>query len=180
MSHIKKLVFTAVCAALCIVLPVAFHAVPNGGNIFLPLHIPVLLCGLICGFPYGLACGLIGPLLSCLCSGMPPAAVLPSMTIECAAYGLVTGLMMRVLRTKSAIADLYISVITAMLLGRTLAGIANALIFTPGISPFVWVISALTTGIPGICIQLVVMPAVYFALTRAHLIPKRYIREYER
>lgn len=180
LSHIKKLVFTAVCAALCIVLPVAFHAVPNGGNIFLPLHIPVLLCGLICDFPYGLTCGLIGPALSCLCSGMPPAAVLPSMMLECAAYGLVAGFMMRILRLRSAIADLYISMLVAMLLGRTLAGFANALIFTPGISPFAWVVSALVTGIPGICIQLVVMPAVFFTLTRARLIPKRYIREDER
>ncbi|MBQ2893630.1 MAG: ECF transporter S component [Oscillospiraceae bacterium] len=177
LSHLRKLIFTAVCAALCIALPVAFHAVPNAGNIFLPLHIPVLLCGLICGIPYGLACGLMGPVLSFLCSGMPPAAALPSMTVECAVYGLVMGLMMRLLRTRSAVADVYISVITAMLAGRILAGIANALIFTPGISALAWVASALVTGIPGICIQLVVIPAVFFALTRARLIPRRYCQE---
>ena len=62
-SYVKKMVFTAVCAALCLVLPMAFHSVPNAGSIFLPMHIPVLLCGLICGWKYGLAVGLILPVL---------------------------------------------------------------------------------------------------------------------
>ena len=174
LTYIKKFVFTAVCVALCIVLPMAFHTVPNAGAIFLPMHIPVLLCGLICGWPYGLVCGLIGPFLSSFLTGMPTAAVLPSMMVECATYGLVTGLIMQFIRTKSAIADLYISMVTAMILGRTVAGLAKALILTPGAAPFAWVTTSLITGIPGICIQLIVMPAVVFALTRARLIPQRY------
>lgn len=59
--RIRKTVITALCVALCIVLPMAFHMVKNAGTIFLPMHIPVLLCGLICGWQYGLVCGLIGP-----------------------------------------------------------------------------------------------------------------------
>lgn len=172
-SYVKKMVFTAVCAALCLVLPMAFHSVPNAGSIFLPMHIPVLLCGLICGWPFGFVCGLLGPFISSF-TGMPPAAVLPSMMVECAAYGLVTGLMMKFVRTKHAVADLYISMITAMVLGRVVAGLAKAWIFTPGTAPFAWVTTSLITGIPGICIQLVVMPAVVLALTRAKLIPNRY------
>ena len=177
MSHIKKLVFTAVCAALCVVLPMAFHTVPNAGTVFLPMHIPILLCGLICGWPFGFVCGLVGPFLSSFFTGMPPAAMLPSMMVECATYGLVTGLMMKFVRTKSSFADLYISMLTAMILGRTVAGLAKALIFTPGAAPFAWVSTSLITGIPGICIQLIVMPAVVFALTRARLIPERYAKE---
>ena len=64
-SHTKNLVLTAFCIALCIVLPMAFHAIGAGAT-FLPMHIPVLLCGLLCGWPFGAACGLIGPLLSSL------------------------------------------------------------------------------------------------------------------
>lgn len=173
MSPIKKLVFTAVCAALCLVLPMAFHTVPNAGTIFLPMHIPVLLCGLICGWPYGFVCGLVGPFISSF-TGMPPLAILPSMMVECAFYGLITGLMMRFIHTRYAIADLYISLITAMLLGRIVAGLAKSLIFSPGTAPFAWVTTSLVAGIPGICIQLIVMPAVVFALTKARLIPQRY------
>lgn len=172
-SYVKKMVFTAVCAALCLVLPMAFHSVPNAGSIFLPMHIPVLLCGLICGWPFGLVCGLLGPFISSF-TGMPPAAVLPSMMVECGVYGLVAGLMMKYVHTRHNVADLYISMVTAMLLGRVVAGFAKAWIFTPGTGAFAWVTTSLITGIPGICIQLVVMPAVVLALTRAKLIPNRY------
>ena len=174
LSHTKRLVLTAVCAALCVVLPMAFHAFPGGGNIFLPMHIPVLLCGMICSWPYGLACGIIGPLLSSLLTQMPPAAVLPGMLVECAVYGLVTGLMLRFVRTGKVYADLYISMITAMLLGRVAAGFAKGLLFAPGTPLFAWVTTSLVEGIPGICIQLVLLPLLVSALTRAKLLPQRY------
>ena len=174
LSPVKKLVFTAVCAALCVVLPLAFHAIPNAGTVFLPMHIPVLLCGLVCGWPYGRVTGLMGPLLSSIITGMPPAAMLPSMMVECGVYGLVTGLMMRYIRTGKLLPDLYISMLTAMALGRVVSGLAKALIFTPGTAPFAWVTTSLVSGIPGIVIQLLLMPLVIFALTRARLIPVRY------
>lgn len=65
-SATRKLVMAAMCAALGVVLPQAFHMVPNAGSVLLPMHIPVLLCGLACGWPYGLACGILAPLLSSL------------------------------------------------------------------------------------------------------------------
>ena len=173
MKQTRNLVIAAMMVALGVALPQAFHAVPNAGSIFLPMHIPVLLCGLICGWPYGLVCGLLGPAVSSL-TGMPPIAILPSMMVECATYGAVTGLMMKFVRTKHATADLYISMITAMILGRVVSGLAKALIFSPGTAPFAWVTTSLITGIPGICIQLVVMPVIVFSLTKAHLIPIRY------
>ena len=49
LTPVKKIVLTAVCAALCVVVPMAFHAIPNAGYVFLPMHIPVLLCGIVCG-----------------------------------------------------------------------------------------------------------------------------------
>ncbi len=174
---VKKLVFTAVCTALCVVLPMAFHAIPDGGTIFLPMHIPVLLCGLICGWPYGGVCGLLGPALSSLLTGMPPAAYLPSMMVECCTYGFVSGLLMKYVRTKHPVADLYISLVSAMVLGRVVAGLVKAWILAPGTPPFIWVTTSLVAGIPGISIQLVLMPLVVLALTRARLIPLRYPKE---
>jgi hypothetical protein len=35
-SNVKRMVFTAVCAALCLVLPMAFHSIPNAGSVMLP------------------------------------------------------------------------------------------------------------------------------------------------
>ena len=174
MSPAKKLVLAAACVALCVVLPMVFHSFPNGGSIFLPMHIPALLCGLICSWPYGFICGLLGTTLSSLLTGMPPAAVLPAMAIECATYGVVCGIMMKIVHTKKPYVDLYISMIAAMLLGRVVAGLAKAWFLAPGTPAFAWVTTSLVTGIPGICLQLVLVPLVIYALTRARLLPERY------
>lgn len=173
MTNVKKLVLTAVFAALCVVVPYAFHTIPNAGTVFLPMHIPVLLCGLVCGWPYGLACGLIGPALSSL-TGMPPLSMLPGMMVECAVYGAAAGALMKWIHTGSLYADLYICLPAAMLLGRVVSGIAKALIFAPGTSLAAWATASFVTGLPGILIQLVLIPTLMYALTRAHLIPRRY------
>ena len=180
MSAVKKSIITAVCIALCVVLPQAFHAVPNAGAIYLPMHIPVLLCGLICGWSYGMLCGLAGPALSALLTGMPPAAVLPGMLVECGVYGLAAGLLMQLVRTKHLYADLYISLAAAMLLGRVASGIAKALIFSAGsYSMASWVAGSFVTALPGIVIQLALLPSIVYALMRARLIPQRYPKDEE-
>lgn len=175
MSHVKKSIITAVCIALCVVLPMAFHSIPNAGSIFLPMHIPVLLCGLICGWPFGLTCGIAGPILSGLITGMPPVAYLPAMAVELAVYGAVTGIIMRLMHTGKLYADLYISLLLALLAGRIVSGIAKALIFSAGsYSMTVWVASSFVTALPGLVIQLLFLPSIIFALEKARLIPFRY------
>lgn len=175
MSPVKKSIITAVCIALCVVLPQAFHAIPNAGSIYCPMHIPVLLCGLICGWQYGLLCGITGPLVSALITGMPPAAVLPGMLVECAAYGALTGLMMQLVHTKKVYPDLYISLLVAMLGGRIISGIAKALIFSAGsYSMTAWVTGSFVTSLPGIIVHLVLIPSIVYALMKAKLIPARY------
>lgn len=178
MSSVKCSIITAVSIGLCVVLPMAFHAIPNAGSIFSPMHIPVLLCGLICGWAYGLLCGLAGPLLSALLTGMPPMAYLPSMMVELAAYGLVCGLMINLVRTKKLYADLYSSLVVALLVGRIVAGVARALIFAPGRYSFAaWVTSYFVTSWPALVIQLTLIPALVVALMKAKLIPERYPAE---
>lgn len=171
---IKNMTLTAVCIALCVVLPIAFHSIPDAGSVFLPMHIPVLICGMICGWPFGFLCGLMGPLLSSALTGMPPIAMLPAMMVECGVYGLVSGLMLKFVHTKHTFGDLYIALVTAMVAGRVLSGIAKALIFTPGMSLSAWVTASFVTALPGILIQLVFLPSVVFALMKARIIPLRY------
>ncbi|MDE6723019.1 MAG: ECF transporter S component [Eubacterium sp.] len=180
MTAVKKSIVTAVCIALCMVLPQAFHAIPNAGSIYCPMHIPVLLCGLLCGWQYGAVCGIAGPLISSLFTGMPPAAMLPQMMIECCVYGLIAGLMMKLIKTKNIYADLYTSLILAMLSGRILAGIATALIFAKGeITIAAWATSYFVTALPGIIIQLVLIPTIVFALMKANLVPQKYPKNEE-
>ena len=171
MTNTKRLILAGLCVALGIVLPVAFHSVANAGSIFLPMHIPVLLCGLICGWPYGLACGVLAPLLSSLITGMPPMAFLPSMLCELAVYGFVSGLLMRYVKTGKLLADLYLSLVGAMLLGRLVLGLLNAVLFHAGeYSVALWTTSAFVTALPGIVIQLAVIPVLVFALKKSNLI----------
>lgn len=178
-SIIKRMVLTALCIALCVVLPIAFHVIPNAGTVFLPMHIPVLLCGLVCGWQYGLMCGVLGPLVSSVLTGMPPAAILPSMMVECGVYGCTAGLMMEYIRTGRTCADLYLSLPTAMLVGRLLGGISKVLIFAPGTGLKAWAVASFITGLPGILVQLIFIPAIVAALMRSGLIPYRYEQERE-
>lgn len=154
MSTVKKSIITAVCIALCYVLPLLFHGIQGAGQIFCPMHIPVFLCG------------------------MPPVSILPSMMIELAVYGLIAGIMMRCVRTRHVYADLYISLIVAIVAGRVVNGLVNALIFARGsYSMATWVAGSVVKSWPGTVIQLVFIPSIVFALMKARLIPERYPKE---
>ncbi len=176
MHPVKRMTLAAACVALCVVLPIAFHGIPDAGSVFLPMHIPVLICGMICGWPNGLLCGLMGPLLSSVLTGMPPVAYLPAMMVECGTYGLISGLMLKYVRTRNTYADLYIALLTAMIAGRVISGIAKALIFTPGMAMSAWITASFVTALPGIAIQLVFLPTVVLTLMKARIIPVRYTK----
>lgn len=171
---VYPLATTAVCIALCVVLPLAFHFIPNGGILFSPMHLPALLCGIICGPQYGLLCGLFGPLLSSVLTGMPAAAAMPAMMTELAVYGCVAGGMMRIVRTGLQVADIYVSLLSAMLSGRILAGILQAFFLAPGTySLKLWAVSYFVSCLPAIILQLILIPLLYTALHRAGILPSR-------
>jgi len=170
MDKTRKMVFTGLCIALGVVLPLAFHTIPNAGSIFLPMHIPVLLCGLLCGPLYGLICGAAAPLLSSLITGMPPMAILPGMLCELAVYGLITGVLIGVIPAKNRLVSIYCALIGAMLAGRIVSGLLNALIFRAGkYSLQMWLTAGFVTAVPGIVIQLIAIPVIVTALGKAGL-----------
>ena len=96
--------------------------------------------------------------------------------VECGMYGCVGGLMMACIRTGSLYADLYISLPVAMVAGRVISGVVKALILTPGLSFAAWATASFITALPGILVQLILLPTLIVALTRAGLIPARYQR----
>ena len=166
-STTKKLVSCALCIAIGVLLPMAFHVIPNGGSIFLPMHIPVLICGLFCGAPYGLACGIFTPFLSSMITGMPPAMILPQMMIELAVYGLVTGLCEKHIILKNEISKLYMSLIIAMLAGRIMNGLINTFVLsTQGYTLSIFITASFVTSLPGIISQLIVIPILVRILNK--------------
>ena len=176
MSSIKRITITAVCIALCYVLPIAFHGI-GLGSILSPMHIPVLLCGLVCGGGYGALCGILGPVLSSLLSGMPPALMLIRMIPELAVYGLAGGLSRHFIRTGKATLDVYISLSLAMIAGRIAGGIATAIFMaaTSGVySLSLWLASYFVEAVPGIVAHLILVPLLMLTLTKAKVLPSRY------
>ena len=178
MSQVKRIVIAAACAALGIVLPMAFHSIPNAGATWLPMHIPVMISGLVAGPVSGAVTGVLAPVLSSLLTGMPAAPMVVPMTCELFIYGLVSGLLSRVVRTGRATVDLYVSLVGAMLAGRIVNGILRALIFSPGAySLEAWVAASFVTSITGIVLQLAVVVPIVVSLERAGLVPPRYPEE---
>lgn len=169
-KKIKKLSLLAICIALCTVLPLAFHMIPNGGNVFLPMHIPVLLCGLTCGWLAGFICGLIGSLLSSLLTSMPTLAYLPFMMVECATYGCISALMLNTIKTSNEKSNLYLSLIIAMISGRIVSGIVKAIVYGSSYTFSAWLTASFVTAIPGIIIQLILVPSVIYLLRKSNIV----------
>ena len=67
----QKLSVSALMLALGMVLPFFTGQIAVIGNMLLPMHIPVFLCGLLCGWRYGLFIGFSLPLLRGMVFGMP-------------------------------------------------------------------------------------------------------------
>lgn len=172
-SPLFNMVLAAMFLALGLVLPFLTGQIPQIGGMLLPMHIPVLLCGLICGWQYGLGVGLVLPLLRFMLFGMPP--IYPTglaMTFELAAYGLVVGLLYARSRWK-CIVSLYRCMILAMLAGRLVWGLAQCALLGLGAGGFTWqmfMAGAFFNAIPGIILQLIFIPAVMVALDRTGLV----------
>ena len=167
-NNLLKMILSAFFLALAYVMPFLTGQIPEIGSMLCPLHIPVLLCGFICGWPWGLAVGFFAPLLRSFMLGAPmlfPKAI--CMAFELAAYGTVTGLMHKLLPRKKPY--IYCSLLTAMLVGRIVWGVAmficlgiNGNSFTFG----AFLAGAFTNAIPGIIIQLVLIPIIVMMLDK--------------
>ena len=168
-----KLVLTALFLALCLVLPFVTGGIPTIGNMLLPMHIPVLLCGLLCGWQYGLVIGFVAPLLRSVLFGMPPIyPVALAMAFELAAYGLIIGLVYTALH-KRGLAALYGSLLVAMVGGRMVWSVAAVVLLGMAGNAFTlqaFLSGALLTAVPGIVLQLVLIPAVVVALDRTGVV----------
>ena len=164
---VRKTVLAALFLAIGLILPFITMQIPAVGKMLCPMHIPVLLCGYILGGPYGLIVGFITPLLRSVTFGMP--VMLPNaicMAFELATYGLVSGILSG--KMKKDMRSLYISLIISML-----AGIVYALMG----SGFTWKLffmGGFVNAIPGIVIQLILIPVLVNRLYAAGVVKPAY------
>lgn len=165
-NKLFKMSLAALFLALAYVMPFLTGQIPEIGAMLCPLHIPVLLCGFLCGWPWGLIVGFVAPLLRSLTLGMPP--LFPTavcMAFELAAYGAVAGLMHRFLPRKKPY--IYCSLLTAMIIGRIIWGLAMYIFVGINGGAFTFaafVAGAFTNAIPGIIVQIVLIPLLVMIL----------------
>ena len=140
MNHkfLKNMALAALFLAIGLVLPFFTGQIPAVGKMLLPMHIPVLLCGLICGWQWGLGVGFVLPVLRSALFSMPvmyPTAI--AMAFELAAYGAVIGYLYA--RSKwQCVKALYKCLIPAMIAGRVVWGAVMIVLMGLGGSAFTW------------------------------------------
>lgn len=175
-NHVFKLVLSAMFLALGIVLPQIVKAIPiqNVGSVLLPMHIPVLLCGFVCGCQYGFIVGALTPILCSTFFSMPPLfPTAVSMAFELATYGFVAGILYVLLNksVRNKLLSIYITLIASMIAGRIVMGIVNTILLAKGKYGFdAFIAGAFVTALPGIIIQLIVIPVILVAFRKAKLI----------
>ena len=158
--------------AFGVLLPSLFHLAGMGGPVFLPMHIPVLLAGLTLGPATGAAIGILTPLLSFILTGMPPVSppILQLMMVELAVYAAAAGWLARSLRTLGPLLGILAPLVGAMVAGRLALAVgvwaAATWLGFKGPAPGDYVLGAVMTGLPGLALQVVVVPALARLLSR--------------
>ena len=169
--QIRRLTYAALYLAIAMVLPFITGQIPEIGSALCPMHIPALLCGVMCGWPWGLAVGFIAPLLRSVVFGMPamfPGAV--AMAFELAVYGGMAGFLYQKLPRKKGVT--YAVLLISMIAGRIVWGAVRVILAGLSGSTFTWALflaGAVTNAIPGIILQLVLIPILVIAMERAGL-----------
>jgi len=160
----RKISLSALFISLGIVIPFFFHQFGLAGRIFLPMHFPVFFAGILMGPLSGAIVGFLSPVLSFFLTGMPPPYAAPLMALELPTYGVCIGLFYRYMKI-----PLIISLILSMLAGRCAFAlgifIIGALVKLP-ISFISFLEASFITGLPGILLQLIIIPALTTRLRR--------------
>jgi riboflavin transporter FmnP len=164
----RPFITAGILISIGLILPIGFHAMGMGGPIFLPMHIPVLVGGAVLSPALALIIGILTPVLSSFITGMPVAyPILPIMAVELGLYGLCASLSMRKLKL-----NIWMTLALSMVVGRLGAGLTVYMLAqTLGLKmqALLYLKGAVITGLPGIAIQLVIIPLLVRALKRAGL-----------
>lgn len=169
-TDIRSYVLTAVFVSLSVAVPWGFHQF-HAGATYLPMHLFVLTAGLAFGWRAGLVIGLLSPLVSFAVSTMPPLTILPQVMTELTTYGLIAGLLVEKFHWR----------VTWSLLGAMAGGRLVLLIFLsvvylsgghsysplgPEASPFSALWTTLRLGWPGMLLQLLWLPLLFWLVAR--------------
>lgn len=180
-----NIVTTAMLCALGVIIASSLHAL--GGRkiatLLSPMHLPVFLAGILCGPWLGLICGVMSPLMSFMTTGGArppfPTQLIP-MIFELAVYGFLSGLLRYVFlkNPKTNKFSSILALIISMVAGRVVSAFVSAIFLTTTneLSYFanlgVSMLGKFTATWAGILVQIVLVPAIMFALQRSNVLLK--------
>jgi len=162
-SNLRAMVVSAAMGALALTLPVVFHAVGLGSK-FLPMLLPLLLNGFLVPWSWAVLTGATMPLVSALLTGMPPLypPVALIMSCEGVMLGGVAAIVYRASRPR-----VWPALLAAMVSGRA-ASFALIWILAKyfGLPPVLASFATFLQSLPGVALQLTVVPLVVRALSK--------------
>ena len=167
-----RLLYSSMFLALAMLLPFLVGAIKPFGVALLPMHIPVILCGFICGPSWGMAVGIVAPLLRSFIFGQPGMISAIAMAFELATYAFIAGVLYKSL--KKNLFMIYIDLLTAMVAGRIVWGLVTFVLIFLGLASgsigfgLIWG-STVLNCIPGIILQLIVIPPIINVLKKNRL-----------
>ena len=175
-NSVRNVVLSGLFIALGIVIPIAFHTIPDAGKVFLPMFLPVLVGALFLPWQYALAVGVFTPLLSTLLTGMPPVAPLPMtfmMAAELGVAAVILALMKNIKFIQNKKYMVVIALIPALIVGFAVSGLVLKLAveFFGVTGPGMWtyVIGAVVAALPGIAILVVLVPLIYTLIKKRNI-----------
>ncbi|MCL6545273.1 MAG: hypothetical protein K6T61_08580 [Bryobacteraceae bacterium] len=162
-NRLRHLVVNAMIMAIGLTLPMAFHAVGLGSK-FTPMLLPLLLNGFLSPLAWAVAVGGLTPLVSAFATGMPPLypPVAFIMSVECMVLAGTARILFCATRGR-----LWPSLAAAIICGRavslSLSWFTAAYLDLP---QRLSVLASLVQGLPGIALQLSVVPLVVTLIHR--------------
>ena len=157
-------VIAAGLVALAVLLPLAVHSFlgAEGGMRWLPMYLPVLLGGCILGWKWGIGIGALSPLMSFAITAlfgnvMPALSRIPYMLVELCVFALVAGAF-----SKKIVKNIWFAlpaVVLAQVCGRGAFLVSSAIFQGVSSLSFVQAWTQVQTGISGILLQVVFVPA---------------------
>lgn len=142
----KTYLWASIFVACNLVLPHVFHLIPQGGIIFAPLSLVILIGAYKLGWKVGLIAALASPLVNHLLTGMPAWPVLVVMTFKLVVLALIAGFTAQHFKRVSWF------LLIGVVLSSLIIGGLGELLLTGGIEA---TIQDFTIGWPGIHLQVV-------------------------
>ena len=171
-TAVVRLLYSSMFLALAMLLPFLIGQIRPFGIALLPMHIPVILCGFICGPSWGMAVGVAAPLLRSIVFGQPTMISAIAMAFELATYAFIAGILYKSL--KKNLFMFYIELLTVMVAGRIVWGLVMFVFIILGLASgtigfgLIWG-STVLNSIPGIILQLIVIPPIINVLKKNRL-----------